>query len=696
VKRFIVLATLVCGTPVLADEGMWTYDNFPTAKVKEKYGFEPTPQWLERVRLASAQFNGYCSASFVSGSGLVMTNHHCARECIEQLSTAKKDLIANGFHAKAQAQEVQCPAAHVDQLQEMTDVTERLNTATQGLTGKEYADTLKAEMAKLEKACTTSEQVFCRVVTLYQGGRYSLYKYRRYDDVRLVFAPEDGIASFGGDPDNFEFPRFNIDLTFLRVYEGGKPARTDHHFPWAKAPLREGDLTFVSGQPGGTSRGLTVAQLEFQRDVALPKALVETAEQRGFLAEFQNRGPEQKRVSLGALFYTENGLKVIRGRHKALSDKAFFAQKVAAEQELRQKVDAHPELKQKYGSAWEEIARAQEAMRGVHDELRYIEQARGFASDLYYSAYTLVRAAEERTRPNGERLREFSDAILPGVEARLSSPAPVSPEYEIASLTNSLTKLREVLGVDHPFVKKVLGKESPHGLATRVVKGTKLGDAKVRAALYKGGKAAIAASKDPMIQLAALVDPDARAIRKRYEEDIQAVIKKNSERVAQARFAVYGTGLYPDATGTLRLSYGAVKGYEQDGRKVAPFTTIGGTFERHTGEEPFKLPASWLQAKSALPAQTSMNFISDTDIIGGNSGSPIINKNAELVGLIFDGNIHSIGGEYGFDPRLNRTIAVHGDAILESLRTVYGAQRLLEEMGASEAKAPAVAVPPSR
>ncbi len=693
-KRFVVLASLVCGTTALADEGMWTYDNFPVAKVKEKYGFEPTPQWLERVRLASAQYNGYCSASFVSGSGLVMTNHHCARECIEQLSTAKKDFIANGFHARAQAEELRCPATHVDQLLEMTDVTARLNAATQGLTGKEYSATLKAEMTKLEKECTTSEQLFCRVVTLYQGGRYSLYKYRRYDDVRLVLAPEDGIASFGGDPDNFEFPRFNIDLSFVRVYENGKPAATPHHFAWTKTPLKEGDLTFVSGQPGTTSRGYTVAQLEYQRDVLLPKRLVEIAEARGMLAEFQNRGAEQKRVSTSDLLSTENSLKVFRGMQKALADKAFFAQKVAAEQELRQKVDANPELKQKFGSAWEEIAQAQEALRAVHDELRYVEHASGFSSRLYHDARMLVRAAEERTKPNEQRLREFTDARLPGVEAMLSGAAPISTELEIATLTHSLTKLREVLGVDHPFVKKVLGKESPRTLATRVVKGTKLADPKVRQALYKGGKTAIEASKDPMVQLAALVDPDARAIRKRYEDDVQAVIQKNSERVAQARFAVYGTSLYPDATGTLRLAYGAVKGYEVDGKKVAPFTTIAGTFARHTGEEPFKLPASWLKSQNVLPPQTPMNFIADADIIGGNSGSPILNKDAEVVGLIFDGNIHSLGGQYGFDPRLNRTIAVHGDAILESLKTVYGSQRLLEELGVA-VKAPTVHAAPS-
>jgi hypothetical protein len=677
-KRLLILASLVGAAPALADEGMWTYNNFPAAKVKEKYGFEPNQEWLDKVRLASAKFGGGCSSSFVSPDGLVMTNHHCARGCIQQLSTAKKDFIANGFYAKTQAEELQCPALEVSQLVEITDVTAQLNTATQGLTGKAYADTLKAEMAKLEKACTTGADVRCDVVTLYQGGKYNLYKYQRFQDVRLVFAPEHAIAFFGGDPDNFEFPRYDLDVTFARVYKDGKPAKTPNYLKWSEKGAKEGDLTFVTGHPGRTSRGLTVAQLEYLRDVGLPKQLFRLSEIRGMVTEFQNRGVEQKRISNNLLFGVENGLKATKGKHEQLVDKAFFAQKIAAEQELRRKVDADPKMKAKYGAAWDEIARAQDAFRNMRKEYDGIEG--GLGSQLFTLARTLVRASDELVKPDTERLRGFNDASLPGLKNQLMSKAPIYPELEIAQMTFALTKLREELGPDHPFVKKVLGKESPAALATRVIKGSKLADLALREQLFSGGKKAIEASKDPMIQLAALVDPDARAIRKTYEEQVEAVIRKNSELVAQAKFEVYGTGIYPDATGTLRLSFGSVKGYMEDGKQVAPITAMGDTFARHTGEEPFALPKSWLAAQKDLTATTGMNFVSTNDIIGGNSGSPIINKNAEVVGLVFDGNIQSLGGDYGFDESVNRTVSVHSEALIEALKKVYKADRVLEEL----------------
>jgi len=679
-KHLVVVAALVGALPALADEGMWTYNNFPSAKVKAKYGFEPSQQWLDNVRLSSARIAGGCSASFVSPNGLVMTNHHCTRGCIEQLSTAEKDYIANGFYAKAEAEELKCPAMEINQLSEIVDVTDQLNKATQGLTGKQYADTLKAEMSKIEKDCATSDQIRCDVVTLYQGGKYNLYKYRRFQDVRLVFAPEHAIAFFGGDPDNFEFPRYDLDVSFIRVYQDGKPAPTPNHFKWSKGGAKEGELTFVSGHPGRTSRGLTVAELEYQRDVAMPKMLVTLAEVRGMITEFQKRGPEQQRISNNIKFGVENGLKAIKGRHEALVDKKFFATKVAAEQELRQKVDADPELKKKYGAAWDEIAKAQEQLKSIRKELNYIEQGQGLGSQTFDIAKALVRAADELPKENGQRLREFTDAKLPGLKAQLLSPAPIYPELEIARLEFTLTKLREELGPDHPFVKKVLGKESPLGLATRLVNGTQLRDVKVRQQLLEGGKKAITASQDPMIKLAVLVDPDGRAIRKNYEENIESVIRKNSELVAKAKFEAYGTNVYPDATFSLRLSYGSVQGYMEDGKKVAPFTQMAGSYERHTGEEPFALPKSWLDSKAKLKLSTPMNFVTNNDIIGGNSGSPIINKDAEIVGVVFDGNIQSLGGDFGFDESANRAVSVHSDAILESLQKIYGANRVLEEL----------------
>ncbi|ATB48093.1 S46 family peptidase [Corallococcus macrosporus] len=696
-KRLFVIATLLGAAPAMADEGMWTYNNFPSAKVKEKYGFEPSQQWLDNARLSSARLAGGCSASFVSANGLVMTNHHCARGCIDQLSTAKKNYIANGFYAKTQAAETQCPAMEINQLVKITDVTETLNKATQGLTGKKYADTLKAKMSELEQACSAGNaKARCDVVTLYQGGQYNLYEYKRFQDVRLVMAPEHAIAFFGGDPDNFEFPRYDLDVTFLRVYEDGKPATTNNFFKWSDKGAKEGELTFISGHPGRTSRGLTVAELEFHRDVQLPKTLMMLSEMRGMLTEFGRRGAEQRRISTNMLFGVENAVKALKGRHEALLDKAFFAQKVAAEQELRKKVNANPEMKKKYGAAWDEIAKAQTELRNIRKDLAFMENGSGLSSTLFSLARTLVRGAEELNKPNGERLREFNQANVPALEAQLFSPAPIYPELEIARLTFSLTKMREELGSDHPFVKKVLGKESPEKLAARLVKGTRLRDVKARQALYKGGKAAIAASKDPMVQLAAALDPDMRAVRKSYEENVESVIRKNSELVAKAKFDIYGTNQYPDATFSLRLSYGAVKGYTENGKQVSPITQMAGTFAHATGEEPFALPKSWLKNEKALDGTTPMNFVSTNDIIGGNSGSPVINKDAEIVGIVFDGNIHSLGGEYGFDESVNRSVSVHSEAIIESLTKIYGATRLLEELRPGSTKVPPVKASPAK
>ncbi len=696
-KRLFVIAALLGAAPALADEGMWTYNNFPAAKVKEKYGFEPTQQWLDKVRLSSARLAGGCSASFVSPSGLVMTNHHCARGCIEQLSTAKKDYIANGFYAKTQAEEKQCPAMEVNQLVEITDVTDTLNKATQGMSGKQYSETLRAKMSELEQACSGGDaKVRCDTVTLYQGGKYNLYKYRRFQDVRLVMALVHAIAFFGGDPDNFEFPRYDLDMTFLRVYQDGKPADTSaNYFKWSEHGAKEGDLTFVSGHPGRTSRGLTIAELGYHRDVALPRTLFYLSELRGMLTEFQKRGPEQKRISNNMLFGVENALKANKGRHEALLDKEFFAQKVAAEQDLRKKVESNPEMKKKYGAAWDEIAKAQKELGNIRKELNFKESGQGLSSRLFGIARMLVRASEELPKENGQRLREFNQAGLPALKAQLLSPAPIYPELEIAQLTFGLTKMREELGADHPFVKKVLGKDSPEKLATRVINGTRLRDLKVRQQLFDGGKAAVEASKDPMIQLAKLVDPDARAIRKHNEENIDSVIRKNSELVAKAKFEVYGTNQYPDATFSLRLSYGAVKGYMEDGKKVEPITQMAGTFDRHTGEDPFALPRSWLKSQNVITGTTPMNFVSTNDIIGGNSGSPVINKDGEIVGLVFDGNIQSLGGEYGFDESVNRTVAVHSDAMIESLQKIYGATRVLEELRPGSTKVPPVKTKPA-
>jgi hypothetical protein len=662
------------------DEGMWLLNDFPAARVEKKYGFSPSKQWLEHVRLSSVRLAFGCSGSIVSDSGLVMTNHHCAEQCIQQLSSAKKDFVKDGFYAKTEAEEVKCPEIETNQLVEITDVTERVLTATRGLVDKAYIDAQRGETSKIEKECATSENLRCDVVNLYHGGRYHLYKYRRYQDTRLVFAPEFGIAFFGGDPDNFNFPRYDLDVAFLRVYEGGKPLKADHHFAWSAEGAKENELTFVSGHPGGTSRQLTIAQLEYERDVSLPRALLALAQHRGMLSEFMARGKEQKRVASGDLFYVENGLKALRGRHKALLDKEFFGSKVAEERALRAKVDQSAELKTSLAGAWDAIAAAQRAKVALVLPYAMLERGEGFESSLFDMARGLLRAGDELTKRNETRLREYGESRLPGLRYRLLSSAPIYDELETLKLTASLIRLREELGADHPIVKSVLGKEAPQQLAARLIKATKLKDAKVRRALLEGGKAAVDAAKDPMIELARLVDGEARSVRSQFEDKVESVEKKQGELVSKAVFAALGTSTYPDATFSLRLSFGHVAGWEENGRIVPPFTTFGGAFERASGNEPFALPASWLGAKAKLDLAAPFDMATTNDIIGGNSGSPVVNKDAEIVGLIFDGNIHSLGGEYGFDPRLNRAVAVHSGALLTALDKIYGASRIVGEL----------------
>jgi V8-like Glu-specific endopeptidase len=677
-KRLLVAAIAFAALPVLADEGMWTYNNFPADKVAAKYGFKPDQAWLDKVRLGSARLAQGCSASFVSPDGLVMTNHHCAHACIEELSTKEKDFIKDGFVTKSTADEKKCPNLEVNQLTDITDVTKRILDATAGKSGAAYADAQKAEIAKITKECATSDDVRCDVVTLYSGGEYNLYKYKRYQDVRLAFAPEFAIAFFGGDPDNFNFPRYDLDVSFVRVYENGKPAQTKNFLPFSKTPTQAGDLTFVSGHPGKTSRGDTVAQLTFARDVDLPTRLLRTAEMRGMLNEFKNRGAEQKRISNQLLFGIENSYKARKGYWDALRDPAFFASKVKAEQDL---VASTKDAKKKAAlqASLDAIAASQKTKSEIYMQYMQLEGGWGFMSDLFGIARGLVRAADELPLPNEKRLKGYTDADLPALKQALFSPAPIYPELEEATLTFGLTKLREQLGADNAIVKKVLGKKSPETLAKELSK-SKLKDVKERQKLFDGGKKAIDASKDPMILLAKLVDADARAVRKRWEDEVDSVTTKESEVIARAKFDAYGTSVYPDATFTLRLAYGSVEGWKENGVDVNPLTNIGGTFERATGEDPFALPASWLKAKDKLDLTKPMNFAMSNDIIGGNSGSPVVNKNGEVVGLIFDGNIHSLGGAYGFNPANNRAVAVHTAAILEALEKIYGAKALADEL----------------
>lgn len=668
--------------PASADEGMWTFDNVPAAKIAKAYGFRPSSAFLGHLQRSSLRIPGECSASFVSSQGLVLTNHHCVVECAQQLSTPQENLVDNGFLAKRAEDERTCPAFELEQLVRIDDITRTIRAATAGKTGAAANAALHAAEARAQQSCGDGRAVRCDVVSLYHGGVYDLYRYKRYTDVRLAFVPEFSVAQFGGDPDNFNFPRFDYDVSLLRAYENGKPAATPDYLHWSANGSRAGELVFTSGSPGSTARELTAAQLAYLRDYDLPAQRAQGAELRGVLEEYAREGPAQQREVHETLFYLENGYKVATGQRLALVDPAFFGAKLAQERALRAQVAARPALRADAG-AWDEIARIQ-TVRLALAARRSVARQRAFRRGLLGDALTLVRAAQERTKPNGSRLPEYTDQALVALAAEIAAPGPVYPGLEQRMLAFSLSKARETLGTDDPFVVKLLGRETPDQVAQRLVSGTKLGDPAVRKALYEGGATAIAASNDPLIAYARAIDPELRAIRKAEEDRVEAPSRAAAERIARARFAVYGTSVDPDATASPRISYGTVKGFTTTaGTAVAPYTTVGGLFNRATGADPYVLPSSWLAAKAALDPSTPMNLSTTNDIIGGNSGSPLVNARGELVGLIFDGNIYSLGGDYGYDPVRNRSVSLDSRALLAALDKVYHADRLVREITAA-------------
>jgi hypothetical protein len=683
--RMIVRATALLvaasiAAPAFADEGMWTYDNFPTAKMRAKYGWAPDAAWLEHARLGSIRLTLGCSASLVSPDGLVMTNHHCARDCVSDLADAQHDYVADGFYAATLAEEKKCPAMEANQLVLITDVTKQMEAATSGKSDRAFHEAERAAKAQIESACGTAADVRCEVVTLYQGGVYDLYKYKRYQDVRVVFAPEENAAFFGGDPDNFTFPRFDLDAAFVRIYDHGKPLHTNTFLRFATKGVKQGDIAFTSGNPGSTERDDTLAQLEFQRDAAQPFILNLYSELRGVLSEFATKGPEQARTSKTLFFGVENSLKAYKGRQLALVQGPLIADKARAEEEFRRRVAADSNLAGTYGGTWDAVAAAVAHERNIFVRNSLLERMPQRMSELLHHAVALNRYAAEISKPDGQRLEEFADANFPALRQQIVSPAPIHADLEKTVLAWWLTKVREYLGTTDPDVRALLGTRSPEEIADTLVAGTKLDQAPLRAQLLEGGASAIDAYHDPLIDFARILDAPARAVRADYENTVKAVITKNAALIAKARFALEGKDTYPDATFTLRLSYGAVAGYEENGRAVAPTTNFAGAYAHATGRDPFKLPDSWIKAEKAVDPNAQLNFVSTNDIIGGNSGSPVIGRNGEAIGLIFDGNIQSLGGDFGYDGSQNRAIAVDVTGITEALKHIYHADRLVKEL----------------
>ena len=689
-RRLLILAGLAVMSAMpdaRADEGMWTFDNLPIGRLKERYGFEPTPEWIANVRSGAVRFSSGGSGSFVSANGLAMTNHHIAADTLHKISSPRKDYFHDGFLARTLEEEVKAPDLELNVLIDIVDVTDRVNAGI----GKDLDDAAAAKArrqatAKIEKESFDRTGQRSDVVTLYRGGRYHLYTYKKYTDVRLVFAPEHAIAFFGGDPDNFEFPRYDLDVAFFRAYEDGKPAKPAHYLTWGEGGTKEGDLVFVAGNPGSTSRLNTVAHLEYLRDVALPQGLALLQDREEFLLEYGRRGAEALRQMNQDLYGVQNSRKLQHGRLAGLRDPALIERKATQERTIRDRISADPTRNQSYGAAWDKIAHSLDAARKIGRRGLFIEGGTAFNSELFHIARTIVRLVEEAPKPNAERLREYGDARRASLELALYSPAPIYPEFEEAKLARSLTFWKRTMGADSdPTLARVLDGRTPEEAARKLVQGSRLADVAFRKELVKGGREAVAASEDPMIRLARDIDADARAVRKLMEDEIEGVQTSQYALIARAQFEDQGTSTYPDATFTLRLAFGQVKGYESDGKPVPAYTTIGGAFGHaaaHGNSEPYALPTSWFEARDAgrLALETPLNFVTTSDTIGGNSGSPVIDRSGAVIGLNFDRNRYGLARDYGYDDRAGRNIAVDVRAITEALRSIYHADALVREL----------------
>jgi hypothetical protein len=670
----------LAGVASRADEGMWTFDNPPLKQLQEKYGFTPGQEWLDHVRLSSVRLNDGGSGSFVSAHGLLLTNHHVARGQLQKNSTKEHDYIQNGFYAATPGEEMKSPDLEVNVLVSMENVTARVLSALKtAKTPEEEFAARKAAIAEIERESQQKTGLRSDVVTLYNGGEYWLYRYKKYNDVRLVFAPEEQIAFFGGDPDNFTYPRYDLDMALFRVYENGRPLDTKDYLKWNSQGAADNELVFVAGHPGSTARLDTMAQLEFLRDVSEPATIKVLKSRIAVLKQYSALGPEQARQAATMIFGLENSLKSAEGRYKGLLDAGVMAKQRRDEEEFKAKVMGNAQWKAAYGGAWDAIAEAEKkAATRAREQL-----FRSVNSQFATIAMNLVQYVAEVKKPDGERLAGYHESQLDSLKYRTFSPAPLYPAFEIARLAGSLEDSLAELGPNDPYLKIVLDGRTPKEAATALVNGTKLEDPALRRKLVEGGEAAMAASDDAMIVLARKLDPMRRESIKWSEDNVSSVLQRAGEQLGKARFAVYGKTTYPDATFTLRLSYGQVQGYPMNGSKAPYKTTFYGLYDRARSfdlEGPFALPSRYREGRDKLDLATPLDFVTTNDVVGGNSGSPVINRKAEIVGLVFDGNIESLIGDFVYDGATNRTVAVHTAAMTEALRKLYNASALVGEL----------------
>jgi len=686
-RRWSALAALTIlmanFSPLLGDEGMWLFNNPPKAHLKAKYNFEPTDAWLNHLQKSSVRFNSGGSGSFVSANGLVMTNHHVAADALQKMGTKDRNYYRDGFHAKNYAEESKCEAMELNVLMSIEDVTERVNASSKaGAKAEDSFAARRAVISEIEKESLDKTSLRSDVVTLYQGGAYHLYRFKKYTDVRLVFAPEQQIAFFGGDPDNFEYPRFDLDMAFFRVYENDKPAKIEHFLKWSKAGAKEDELVFVSGHPGKTNRLNTVDELQYFRDIGYPFLLNRLNRWEVLLNAFSGRSEENARQAKEFLFGVQNSRKARVGGLGGLLDPEMMARKQAYELKLKEAVAKDAKLADAK-TAWDKVTASEKIRAELIKPYTVLEGAAGFNCEIFGIARTLVRAAEEKPKKNQERLREFRDSALESMELQLFSEEPIYDEYEIVKLADGLSFMASILGYKHPIVVTSLAGKSPQQRAAELVLGSKLKDVNERKRLYKEGAKAITASKDPILLLALAVDAESRKIRKRMELEVEEPKRQAYAEIAKVKFALEGTSTYPDATFTLRLAFGTVKGYEENGKKVPAETYYSGLYERsteHMNKSPFDLPQRWIDKKGKLDMKVPLNFVCTADIIGGNSGSPVVNKDAEVVGLIFDGNIQSLVLDFAFTEEQGRAVSVHSQGMIEALRKVYEATNVADEL----------------